>query len=561
MLQMWYNKCMKNNKNIGIDSIDLDTLSDEELIAAFGNVGRAIIRLRNKKNAEMAEMHDQMVRLIDAIEKKNYALMKRLLERFDPTKKPDIGDADEEYSDEKTEAAEKKAGSSAGRPKGSKTGGNIDFDRISVVDHSIGVSVAGGDPRTFFKIETIPARCILHRYKVYDDSIGQIPDNDVKELPDQFGDSFLTPSLGAYVATRKFLYGVPLYRLESILRDSGVGISRVQLADYCIRVADELSPISDRIAYDFIHSPERAKVRHADETTLKVVRNSRESGRTCRMFVYTSCKWDKRLSAVYRFCIDRKAEKIIGFFVDYSGVVVCDDYGGYDTLAGESLGQITLARCWFHWRKRFEEIVLLVEKSAPSEEKKKAALSKSYAAGVLKKMQRLFEIEKEHAADTADALLRARREQSRPIVDELFSDMKAKKESFQGSLKEAVSYGLNIEKDLRVFLDNPYVEMTNNVCERSVKDFVMARKNFLFSYSEKGAEAAGTLMTVIRTARLNQVDPEKYIAYVLSQLGKTKQSDIDSLLPWSESLPKEVRSSKYEMPKAVTNSLKENRYK
>lgn len=561
MLQMWYNKCMKNNKNIDIDSIDLDTLSDEELIAAFGNVGRAIIRLRNKKNAEMAEMHDQMVRLIDAIEKKNHALMKQLLERFDPTKKPDIGDADEEYSDEKTEAAEKKAGSSAGRPKGSKTGGNIDFDRISVVDHSIGVSVAGGDPRTFFKIETIPARCILHRYKVYDDSIGQIPDNDVKELPDQFGDSFLTPSLGAYVATRKFLYGVPLYRLESILRDSGVGISRVQLADYCIRVADELSPISDRIAYDFIHSPERAKVRHADETTLKVVRNSRESGRTCRMFVYTSCKWDKRLSAVYRFCIDRKAEKIIGFFVDYSGVVVCDDYGGYDTLAGESLGQITLARCWFHWRKRFEEIVLLVEKSAPSEEKKKAALSKSYAAGVLKKMQRLFEIEKEHAADTADALLRARREQSRPIVDELFSDMKAKKESFQGSLKEAVSYGLNIEKDLRVFLDNPYVEMTNNVCERSVKDFVMARKNFLFSYSEKGAEAAGTLMTVIRTARLNQVDPEKYIAYVLSQLGKTKQSDIDSLLPWSESLPKEVRSSKYEMPKAVTNSLKENRYK
>ena len=552
---------MKDNKKIDVDTIDLDTLSDEELIAAFGNVGSAIIRLRNKKNAEMAEMHDQMVKLIDAVEKKNYALMKQLLERFDPTRKPDIGDADEEYSDEDTETPEEKPGSKAGRPKGSKTCGGIDFDKISVVDHTIGVSVAGGGPRTFFKIETVPAKCIVHRYKVYDDSLGKLHENDAKELPDQFGDSFLTPSLGAYIATRKFLYGVPLYRLESILRDAGTGISRVQLADYCIRVADELAPISDRIVYDFINSPERAKVRHADETTLKVVRNSRESGRTCRMFVYTSCKWDRRLSAVYRFCTDRKADKIIGFFVDYSGVVVCDDYGGYDTLAGESLGQITLARCWFHWRKRFEEIVLLVEKSAPSEEKKKAALSKSYAAGVLKKMQRLFDIEKEHAADTADVLLRARNEQSRPIVDELFSDMKAKKESFQGSLKDAVSYGLNIEKDLRVFLDNPYVEMTNNVCERSVKDFVMARKNFLFSYSEKGAEAAGTLMTVIRTARLNQVDPEKYIAYVLSQLGKTRQSDIDSLLPWSESLPKEVRSSKYEVPKAVTDSLKENRYK
>ena len=551
---------MEDSKKINLDTIDLDTLSDEELIAAFGNVGNAIIRLRNKKNAEMMELHDHMVKLIDAVEKKNYALMKQLLERFDPTKKPDIGDADEEYSDGETETPEKKSVSKAGRPKGSKTGGSIDFDRISVVDHSIGASVAGGNPRTFFKVETVPAKCIVHRYKVYDDSLGKPCENDVKELPDQFGDSFLTPSLGAYIVTRKFLYGVPLYRLESILGDAGVGISRVQLADYCIRVADELAPISDRIADDFIHSQERAKVRHADETTLKVVRNSRESGRTCRMFVYTSCKWDKRLSAVYRFCTDRKAENIISFFVDYSGVVVCDDYSGYDTLAGESLGQITLARCWFHWRKRFEEIVLLVEKSAPSEAKKKAALSKSYAAEVLKKMQKLFEIEKEHAADTADGLLKARREQSRPIVDELFSDMKAKMDSFQGSLKEAVSYGLNIEKDLRVFHDNPYVEKTNNVCERAVKDFVMARKNFLFSYSEKGAKAAGTLMTVIRTARLNQVDPEKYIAYVLTQLGKTSQKDIDSLLPWSESLPEELRSSKYEVPKSVVDSVKKDKY-
>lgn len=551
---------MEDSKKINLDTIDLDTLSDEELIAAFGNVGNAIIRLRNKKNAEMMELHDHMVKLIDAVEKKNYALMKQLLERFDPTKKPDIGDADEEYSDGETETPEKKFVSKAGRPKGSKTGGSIDFDRISVVDHSIGASVAGGNPRTFFKVETVPAKCIVHRYKVYDDSLGKPCENDVKELPDQFGDSFLTPSLGAYIVTRKFLYGVPLYRLESILGDAGVGISRVQLADYCIRVSDELAPISDRIADDFIHSQERAKVRHADETTLKVVRNGRESGRTCRMFVYTSCKWDKRLSAVYRFCTDRKAENIISFFVDYSGVVVCDDYSGYDTLAGESLGQITLARCWFHWRKRFEEIVLLVEKSAPSEAKKKAALSKSYAAEVLKKMQKLFEIEKEHAADTADGLLKARREQSRPIVDELFSDMKAKMDSFQGSLKEAVSYGLNIEKDLRVFLDNPYVEMTNNVCERAVKDFVMARKNFLFSYSEKGAKAAGTLMTVIRTARLNQVDPEKYIAYVLTQLGKTSQKDIDSLLPWSESLPEELRSSKYEVPKSVVDSVKKDKY-
>ena len=93
-----------------------------------------------------------------------------------------------------------------------------------------------------------------------------------------------------------------------------------------------------------------------------------------------------------------------------------------------------------------------------------------------------------------------------------------------------------------------------------MKDFVMARKSFLFSYSEKGAAAAGTLMTVIRTARLNQVDPEKCIAYVLTQLEQTSQEDIDSLLPCPETLPKEVRLSKYEVPKSVEDSIKKDKY-
>ena len=83
---------------------------------------------------------------------------------------------------------------------------------------------------------------------------------------------------------------------------------------------------------------------------------------------------------------------------------------------------------------------------------------------------------------------------------------------------------------------------------------------FLFSYSEKEAEADGILVTVIRTARLNQIDPEKYIAYVLTQLGKNSQEDIDSLLLWSESLPKEVRSSKYDVPNSVVDSIKKDKY-
>ena len=89
---------------------------------------------------------------------------------------------------------------------------------------------------------------------------------------------------------------------------------------------------------------------------------------------------------------------------------------------------------------------------------------------------------------------------------------------------------------------------------------MMARKNFLFSYSEKGAKAAGIIMTVIRTASLNQANPEKYIAYVITQLEKTGQEDIDSLLPWFKSLPKEMRSSEYDVPNSVVDSIKKDKY-
>ena len=106
------------------------------------------------------------------------------------------------------------------------------------------------------------------------------------------------------------------------------------------------------------------------------------------------------------------------------------------------------------------------------------------------------------------------------------------------------------------------VSVSEYIAQLTSPPFLVLAKSrfFLFSYSEKRADAAGILMTVIRTARLDQVDPEKYIAYVLTQLGKTGQEDICRLLPWFESLPKEVRSSKYEVPKSVVDSIKKDKY-
>ena len=106
------------------------------------------------------------------------------------------------------------------------------------------------------------------------------------------------------------------------------------------------------------------------------------------------------------------------------------------------------------------------------------------------------------------------------------------------------------------------VSVSEYIAQLTSPPFLVLAKSqlFLFSYSEKGAGAAGIIMMFIRTARLDQVDSEKHIAYVLTLLGKTGQEDIDRLLPWSESLPEEVRSSKYEIPKSVADSIKNDEH-
>ncbi len=495
----------------------------------------------------MAEQNAVISQLYEAIDRKNFKLAKQLLERFDPTKKPEKEEEpDEEYSEAVPPSKKKK---SCGRKPGTHNGDSFDFSKIEVEDRTIGASDGNGKPRQFYKVEVIPGRLKLIRYTQYGDS-----DED---MPDQFGESFLTPSLGGFLASRKFYYGLPLYRVERILGEYGLHISRVQLSNYCMRVGEELRPIRDLMVANLLAA--RTKVIHADETSLRVIKNGEEGRTMCRMFVYSSTRWEQHPVSVYDFQVDRAADRAIEFLTDYSGAVLCDDYRAYDTLRDESLGQITIARCWFHFRKRFDQIVLLIEKSVKEECKDlkdgkkeedilKARKSKSLAYRFACQIDVLFAIEAESIGLSAEELLKVRQEKSRPLVEKLFTELREASKKAGGPLKDAISYGLKLEDDLKAFLSNPYIEMSNNRCERAVKDFVISRKNFLFSYSVEGARACGYLMTVVRTARLSGLDPERYIAYVLRMMEKTPQKEIDTLLPWSETIPDDLRSNLKSLP-------------
>lgn len=528
-------------------------MTDQEILAKYGpETSKILIEMRESVKriyeAKMRETNEAMQQLYAAIDQKNFTLLKQLMQRFAPTTKPEVDENFSESSEvpEDTKKESKRKGRS-GRKPGTKTASGVDEKLIHVKTVTIGDPSKGGKPFIFYKAVHVPSTLELYKYVCY-------PGYE-EQMPDQFGTSFLTPSLGGFIASRKFYYGLPLYRMERILEESGVPISRTQLCGYCMRIAEELGPIRDLMAEELLSNAHG--VIHADETPLRVIKNGEEKRKLCRMFVYTSTKWDTHQVAVYDFRIDRSTDRIKEFLGTYSGTIVCDDYAGYDSYAKDC--KATLARCWFHWKRRFEEVVLLIEKSVSEEfpgleeEKKKeivkARQAKSFASKILGEMGKIMSVETENIGKTADDLLKVRQTVSKPLVEALFKELRETK--CEGKLKEAVDYGLKMETDMKVFLGNPYVEISNNRCERAVKDFIIPRNNFLFSYSLEGAEAAGTIMTVVRTARLAGLNPEKYIAYVLEKMNTIPQSRISELLPWAEGISDDMKDSMKKYPNDI----------
>ena len=140
-----------------------------------------------------------------------------------------------------------------------------------------------------------------------------------------------------------------------------------------------------------------------------------------------------------------------------------------------------------------------------------------------------------------ERLMKMRREKVKPIIEEFYELVNSLSPSKGSHLYGAVTYALNQKKELLVFLEHPEVEMTNNLAERTVKPFVIDRKNFLFSDTEKGAEASAAAMTIIETAKRNGLDVYGYLLYLLTALpalGKNpSEESLIPLLPWSDSLP------------------------
>ncbi len=333
--------------------------------------------------------------------------------------------------------------------------------------------------------------------------------------------SFATPEAIAHIITQKFVMGSPLYRQEQEINRKGIHLSRQTMSNWILKATEDyLVPVYEQLHRELL----KRNVLHADETTLQVLHEPGKQPQSASfMWLYrTSGDTDKPI-VLYEYQPGRGAKHPKEFLAGYRGYLHTDGYAGYHDL-GED---ITVVGCWAHARRKFDEAV----KSLPKGKVKGSSASQGLAYCNL-----LFGIEQELAAKTAEERYEQRLEQAKPVLDAMFAWANSRTAAPKSTLGKAFHYLKEQWPYLTNYLKDGRLEISNNRAERSIKPFVIDRKNFLFANTPKGATGSAVMFSLIQTAIENGLDPYNYLTWLLKQAKDTDLTDAEAvqrLLPWN----------------------------
>ena len=327
------------------------------------------------------------------------------------------------------------------------------------------------------------------------------------------GKSLADVSLLACMAIDKFSYHLPLYRQHQRMKAGGVQLARSTLTGLIHRTADLLEPIYQAQLDSIL----RSDVLTMDETPIKAGR--RERGR-----MRTSYFWpvygDKN-EIVFPFSPSRAHQMVREVLGEYCGVLLTDGYLAYEKYAAEVNG-VVHAQCWSHARRYFVK----AENVEPA-----------LTARALDLIGRLYQEEaKLRGPAVADAKRAEERgRHSKPLVDEFFAWLRAELVERvllpSNPFTEAANYTLEREKQLRVFLEYPNVPLDTNHLEREIRPIAIGRKNWMFCWTELGAQCVGIFQSLLGTCRLQGVDPYTYLVDVLQRVAIHPASEVALLTP------------------------------
>jgi len=338
-----------------------------------------------------------------------------------------------------------------------------------------------------------------------------------------------TETTVAHVLVAKYADHLPLYRQAQIYERQGIRLDRSTLADWVGRAAFHLRPIRERILG---HLRSSAKL-FADETTAPVLDPGRGRTKTGQLWAYAR---DDRPwggtdppAVAYVYAPDRTASQPIAHLSGFTGVLQVDGYAGYRALAQK--GDVSLAFCWAHVRRRFYD--------------RAAADASPIGIEALQRIALVYAVEKDIRGRGPEERRAARQERSLPVLVELEPWLRAKLAlvSQKSKLAEAIRYALSRWEGLTRFLDDGRIEIDSNTVERSIRPLALNRKNALFAGSDGGGDNWAVIATLIETCKLNGVDPHAYLADVLAKIvNGHPNSAIDELLPWAYARPEPLKA-------------------
>jgi transposase len=343
------------------------------------------------------------------------------------------------------------------------------------------------------------------------------------------------PSLLAMILFEKFGQHQPLNRQAERYAREGVPLSLSTLADHVGACAVALGPIHDRIE---AHVLAAARL-HGDDTTVPVLAKSKCDIGRCWVYV----RDDKPFggsdppAAVFYYSRDRHGEHPQGHLANYSGILQADAYGGYGQLyaADRKPGPVTEALCWAHGRRKFFELADIAGAARKKARGKTDVVISPMALEAVRRIDELFDIERDINGLTADQRLDMRKAFSAPLVEDLHAWMVQERGRLSrgNDVAKAMDYMLKRWDAFSRFLADGRVCLTNNAAERALRGIALGRKSWLFAGSDRGGQRAAFMYSLIVTAKMNDVDPQAWLADVLSRIADHPAHRIEDLMPWN----------------------------
>ena len=347
----------------------------------------------------------------------------------------------------------------------------------------------------------------------------EVPIRKTERVPAVIPGSFASPEAIAHIMVQKYAMASPLYRQEQELNRAGIQLTRQTMSNWTVRTADDwLMPV-----YEELHGLlVQENVLHADETTLQVLKEPGKNAQSkSYMWLYRTGTHTGQPIVLYEYRPDRKASNAEKFLEGFSGWLHADGYQGYHRLPE----QIRVVGCWAHLRRKFDEAV----KSLPKKDQPDSTALQGQAY-----CNKLFSMERELQELPPEERYTQRLKRSKPVMDALLAWASTTKAAPKSALGKALYYLKEQWPYLVRVLEDGRLELSNNLAERSIKPFVIGRKNFLFANTPRGAQSSAVIYSMIETAKANGLDPYRYLTWVLTTapvLAAQGQGWAASLLP------------------------------